>query len=106
MPFIIATMTYPSHQQDDVIKKYIKLIPKYPPDESLGETIAQPVTTGSNGITVLSIYRVKEGKLEEALTRTTTQLYEYKNIEGYEFDIKVWMTFPEAAAIAGIPSPE
>ncbi|HEC38394.1 hypothetical protein LCGC14_1290840 [marine sediment metagenome] len=106
MPFIIATSSYPSHKQDEVVKKYIKLIPKYPPDESLGELIAQPVSTGPNGITVLSIYRVKEGKLDAAFIRTGTQLYEYKDIEGYEYEVKVWLTFPEAAAIAGIPSPE
>ena len=106
MPFIIATSSYPSHQQDAVVKKYLKVMPKYPDDESLGELIAQPVSTTTNGIIVLSIYRVKEGKLEAAIIRMTTQLYEYKDIEGYEFDVKVWMTFPEAAKIAGLPSPE
>ena len=106
MPIIIATSTYPSHKQKDVIKKYLEVLPKYPPDESLGELIAQPVSTGPNGITVMSIYRVKEGQFEAANTRIGTQLYEYIDIEGYEYEIKVWATFQEATAIAGLPTPE
>ncbi len=105
MPFIISTSSYPSHKQDEVIKKYIKILPKYPPDESLGETVAQPVSTGPNGITVMTIYRVKEGQFEAAYKRIGAQLYEYNNIEGYEYEVKVWYTFPEASAIAGLPSP-
>ncbi len=106
MPFIIATSSYPSHKQNDVIKKYLEVLPKYPPDESLGELIAQPVSTGPNGITVMSIYRVKEGQFEAAYTQFSTQLYEYIEIEGYEYEIRVWATFPEATALAGLPTPE
>jgi hypothetical protein len=48
MPYIIRTITYPSHKRNDVIKKYLEIRPKYPQDESLGEFIAQPVTTTKN----------------------------------------------------------
>ena len=106
MPYIIATSTYPSHKQDEVVKKYLELIPKYPADESLGVNVAQPVTFTDTGLKVVSIWEVKEGKFEAAYTRINTYFYEFKNIEGCETSIKVWSTFPEATAIAGIPVPE
>ena len=106
MPYIIAITTYPSHKQNDVVKKYLELIPKYPPDESLGEVVAQPVGLTDTGFKVVSIWETKEGKFEAAYTRINTYYYEFKDIEGYETSIKVWSTFPEAIAIAGIPVPE
>ncbi|KKK41051.1 hypothetical protein LCGC14_2866450 [marine sediment metagenome] len=106
MPYIIATNTYPSHKQNEVIKKYLELIPKYPTDESTGEVVAQPVAFTNKGFKVLSIWEVKEGKFEEAFRRINTYFYEFKDIEGYEADIRVLSTFPEAISIAGIPSPE
>ena len=106
MPIIIATSSYPSHKQNEVVKKYLEVNPKYPPDEALGELLAQPISTGPNGITVMSIFRVKEGQFEAAYTRVGTQLYEYKDIEGYEYEIRVWATFQEATAMAGLPTPE
>ncbi len=106
MPYIITTSTYPSHKQNEVIKKYREIMPKYPPDESLGEVIAQPITATKNGVKVMAIFEPKEGKFEEAYRRTGAQLYEYIDIEGYESEIRVWMTFPEAAELARIPLPE
>ena len=104
MPYIITTITYPSHKRNDVIKKFLEI--RTPPDESLGELIAQPVTMNKKGIKVMAIFKPKEGKFEEAFRRARTIQYEYKDIEGYESEIKVWATFPEAAETAGIPLPD
>jgi len=106
MPYIVAINTYPSHKQNEVIKKYIEVTAKYPPNEDTGTVVAQPVAFTNNGFKVVSIWETKKGKLEEALTRINTYFYEFKDIEGYETDIKVWSTFPEAISIAGIPTPE
>lgn len=106
MPYIIITNTYPSHKQNDVTKKFLELIPKYPPDESLGEIVAQPVRFTNNGFKIVTTYEVKEGKLEDVFTRLSTYAFEFKDIEGYESAIEVVSTFPEAIEIAGIPVPE
>ena len=103
MPYIIATSWYPSHKQDEVVKKYIELIPKYPTDDSIAINVATPVTTTEKGIKVMSIWEVKEGKLEAALTRLGKYYYESINIEGYEYSLDIWSTLPEATAVAGIP---
>ncbi|MFX0003430.1 MAG: hypothetical protein ACFE9C_09885 [Candidatus Hodarchaeota archaeon] len=106
MPYIIRTITYPSHKRNDVIKKYREVRSKYPPDESLGELVAQPVTITKNGIKLMVIFEPKEGKFEEAFKRARTLHFEFTEIEGYESEITVWATFPEAAEIAGIPLSE
>ena len=106
MPYIVAINTYPSHKQNEVIKKYIEVTAKYPPNEDTGTVVAQPVALTNKGFKVVSIWETKKGKLEEALTRINTYFYEFKDIEGHETDIKVWLTFPEAISIAGIPTPE
>ena len=106
MPYIISISTYPSHKQNDVVKKFLELMPKYPPDESLMEVVAQPVAFTKNGLKIVTIWEAKEGKLDEAFTRVNTYFYEFKDIDGHETTIKVWNTFPEAIAMAGIPVPE
>ena len=51
----------------------------------------------------MSIWEVKEGKLEVALTRLGNYYYESINIEGYEYSLDIWSTLPEATAVAGLP---
>ena len=106
MPYIVAITTYPSHKQDEVAKKYLEIIPKYPGDDSLMELAAQPVAFTNKGFKVVTIWEVKKGKFDEAFTRVNTYFYEFKDIEGHEVTVKVWPTFAEAIAIAGIPVPE
>lgn len=106
MPFIIATLKYPSHKQNEVVKKFLQLAPKYKTDENIAETLCAPVTTTENGVIVKVIYDVKPGKLEQALAIYRKYFYEYINIENLEYSVDVWYTFEEAAGIAGFEVPE
>ncbi len=67
MPYIIATIKYPSHIQNEVVKKYLQISPKYKTDENVAEQLCAPVTTTENGVIVKSIWEIKPGKLEQAL---------------------------------------
>ena len=50
MPYIITTSWYPTHKTQEVAKKYLEMLEKYPPDESLGEGIVPvAVTTNQQG---------------------------------------------------------
>jgi len=106
MPIIVGTMRYPSHQQLEVAKKWLKIRDKYPEDDAIAVQLCAPVTTDENGIILMGIYEVKEGQLEKALTFYSSLLYEFIYIEGYEYTVRVWNTFEEALAIAGIELPE
>ena len=106
MPIVVGTMRYPSHQQLEVAKKCLKILDKYPENDAMAVQLCAPVTTDENGIIIMGIYEVKEGQLEKALTFYSSLLYEFINIEGYEYTIRVWNTFEEALALAGIEVPE
>ncbi len=106
MPIIVGTMRYPSHQQLEVTKKWIKIRDKYPENDAMAVQLCAPITTDENGIIVMGIYEVKEGQLEKAITFYSSLLYEFIAIEGYEYTVRVWSTFEEALSIAGIELPE
>jgi len=106
MPYIIATMKYPSHMQNEVVKKYLQIASKYKTDENVAVQLCAPVTTTENGVIVKTINEVKPGKLEQALAYSRKYFYEYINIENCEYSVDVWYTFEEAAGIAGFEVPE
>ena len=99
MSFIIGTMKYPSHMQNEVIKKYLQIAPKYTLDENVAEQLCAPVTTTEQGVVVKGVWEVKPGKLEQALAYFRKFYYEFINIENLEYSIDVWYTFEEAAGI-------
>lgn len=102
MPYIIGTIWYPTHKQGDAAKIYLKIRDKYPPDETIFENLGTPVKTSKKGAKLMTIWRVKEGKLEQALNQTSRFYFEFANIEGLEYSIDVWMTFEEASGVAGL----
>ena len=106
MPHIITRMWYPSHKQNEVVKKFLEIALKYPMDENVAEQLCAPVNTSDKGIEVMSIWTVKEGKLDEALFTLARGYYQYINIEGCRYTLRVWYTFEEAAGAAGFTIPE
>jgi len=106
MPIVITTFAYPSHKQNEIVKRYLQVRKKYPLDESLGENVASPVKVTTDGIRVLNIIIVKEGKLEEVLKNRQKDNQQYMDIEGFEFSFEVWSTFEEALGIVGLEIPE
>jgi hypothetical protein len=106
MPYVIGTMKYPTHMQNDVIKTYLKINPKYTLDENDAEQLCAPVTTTEDGVIVKSIWDVKPGKIEQTLAYCRKYYYEFVEIENCEYSIDVWYTFEEAAGIAGFEVPE
>jgi hypothetical protein len=106
MPYIISTIKYPSHMQNEVIKKYLQISTKYTLAEDIAEQLCAPVTTTEDGVIVKSIHNVKPGKLEQALAYLRKYFYEFINIENCEYSVDVWYTFEEAAGIAGFEIPE
>ena len=106
MPYVISTIKYPSHMQNEVIKKYLQITPKYTLDESVAVQLCAPVTTTENGVIIQAIAEVKPGKLEGALGYYRKYFYEYVNIQDCEYSVDVWYTFEEAAGIAGFEIPE
>ena len=108
MPHLVMFMKCPSHVIGNVVKKTIESIQKnlFPDDESIQETLVNSAWKScEDGITVLSVTRVKEGKLEEALKMVYKELAYYSELEGCEISIEVWGTSQEAAEALGVELP-
>jgi len=102
MPYIFVFTWYPSHKVEEAVKIYLEMLKKFPEDESLGELIIPTaVNTGCEGIKGLAVSKVKEGKLEDALTRTGAQMAMFLSVEGFEYSIEVWSTVEEAMTTIG-----
>ena len=107
MVYIVTQSSFPSHVAAAVGKRYLEALQKFPPDPSLGEAIVPAaVKRTDSGIISFSVTEVKEGKLEEALSRGMDQLAMFNDIEGYEISLEVYATASEALATVGMKLPE
>lgn len=106
MPYLVGTMWYPSHKQNEIVKKFLKITKSYPAKDDLYIQLCAPIIATKEGIKCMIIREIKKGKLEEAMSYTTKFYNEFMEIEGYEYQIELWHTFAEATNIAGIEVPE
>jgi len=107
MPYIITTSLYPSDKTSEVAERYLEAITKYPPDENLAtEVVPAAVKSTHEGISVMIIAEVKEGKLEEALTRTINMMVMFQSIPGFEYTSNIHYKVEEAMALIGMSMPE
>lgn len=106
MPFIFSKIIYPPHKIDELVKKYIEILPKYPPDPSLAEVALGATKATEEGIVSLTVFEVKEGKFQEAFNLVTRNTSAFRTVEGVKYSIEVWATTIEAFAAIGMTPPE
>ena len=107
MPYIITSSLYPSDKASEVAERYLEAITKYPPDENLGtEVVPAAVKTTHQGIRVIGIVDVKQGKLEEAYARAVNMMVMFQSIVGFEYTMEVYYKVEEALAVIGMSMPE
>ena len=106
MPYLVTTSLYPSERAQEVGAKYLEALEKYPVDESLStQVVPAAVTTTHQGIKVIGISDVKEGKLEDALRRAGDFMVMFQNIAGFEYKVRVYSKVEEAMASIGMDMP-
>jgi hypothetical protein len=107
MPYLITTSLYPSDKGPQVAEKYLEALKKYPPDENLGtDVVPAAVKATHQGIRVIGITEVKEGKLQEALNLTVNMMVMFQSIEGFEYTIDTYLKVEEALHLIGMSLPE
>ena len=105
MPYIITRCWYPLHKAGEPGKKYLEVMKKYPPDESIAKPIVPvAVTSTKDGIETLSISEVESQKVGEAYNREARMMVEFKEIERFSYEIKVWSKVDEALDMIGLGS--
>ena len=106
MPYIVASVTYPTDLAQEATQKYFEMLKQFPFDRSLGkETIPVAVSTNSKGIKSVSVMEVKEEKLGEALTWIGKRLALFLDLKGVEYKSRVWSTIVEALNTIGLKLP-
>ena len=106
MPYIVVFVKFPSHIANKVSKRFMESLQKFPDDDSLGEVIIRSaVKTTQEGVNILTVSSVNEGKLEESLKNANNQIAFFIDIEGYEASIELWSTVQEALATLGMKMP-
>ena len=107
MPYIITTSLYPSDKTSEVAERYLEALAKYPPDENLAtEVVPAAIKATHEGIRVMIIAEVKEGKLEEAFARRSNMMVMFQSIPGFEYSTNIHYKVDEAMALVGMSLPE
>ena len=107
MPYIITTSIYPTEKAPEVAEKYLEAIKKYPPDENLAvEVVPAAIKSTHEGVKVLGIAEVKEGKLEDALKQIVNRMVMFMSIPGYRYSTAIYYKVEEALALIGMSLPE
>jgi hypothetical protein len=103
MPYIVIKTCFPNERATEAAKKYLEVVEKYPPDETIAKVILDSaIDADENGLHGLSIIEPQGGKLEEALKRTETIMVEYLSVPDYRWEIKIWSTPEEALKYIGM----
>ncbi len=80
---------------------------KFPEDKSLGKLVLDGALMRTRyGIKAITISKVKEGKLDDALARVNEMLAFYSEIEGVNSRVDTMATLLESLDIVGIKIPE
>ena len=76
---------------------------KYHQDESIAKPVVPAaLTSARDGIEVLSIDEVESQKVGEAYDRAVRTMIEFREIEGFSYEIKVWSKVDEALEMMGL----
>jgi len=89
MAIIMLTAWYPLFKRMEVAKAAIEIAKKFPPDETIAKNLATGFMRDKNGIKVVIMNEVMEGKLQEAIELLNNGLELYNDIEGFgaRFDL-------------------
>ncbi len=101
--YIIVTSLYPNDKAKEVANMYLKMIKKYPDDNSLGNRVVPvAVRPTIGGIKVISISEIKKGKLEDTMAFAANRMAMFNDIPGYKYSIKTFMNLEEALKTIGM----
>ncbi len=106
MVYVVTNSLYPAHLGEEAGKKYIEIMKKYPIDKSIEKQIV-PVAAKQTleGIFVISITTVKQGKIKEVMDLESKRMLEFGKIEGFKYSVEIMYDAIEAMGLLGMESP-
>lgn len=101
--YIITTSVYPNEKTKEVGEMYLKCMTKYPDDKSISTPLIPAAVRGTpKGIKVINAYEVKKGKFEEAHAIAVNRLVMFRDIPGFRYSIKTFLSVEEAMTAIGM----
>ena len=108
MPYLFTYNIFPPEQAEAISKIYLSKIKeeRAAMRPLAKEIIPNAVKATTDGMSVISVFDVKEGKLEECLALQQKQLLDYHVIPGYKYKMEVRFNVTEAIEMLGMKIPE
>ena len=101
--YLVVMSTYPNDKASEVGKTYLKVMQKYPDDPSIGEpTVLAAVKSNKDGINVISMSKIKKGKLEAAQQLAWNRMVMFNEIEDFRYTVDIWLEVTEALKLIGM----
>jgi len=95
VPYLVIRYVYPPHIIDELVKKLMEVVPKSPPDPSIGEIVLGAVKATEQGHISMTIFKAKEGQLDAAFTLWAKRMALLRNFEGFKHSIELWANSDE-----------
>ena len=103
--FYMTIMWYPNDKSNEVATKYLEGLEKNPFDENLGEQIIPAgIRPMKKGIETIAITKVNDGKLEELVRYTSKLMVEFRHIDGFRYENRLYRSVEEALELIGMGS--
>ncbi len=108
MPYVFTTSIFPPHAAEQLAKVFVDILKDYRSKvRALGkEIISNAIKSTPQGIESISVWDIKEGKLEEFLSVEAQSMTNYHKIEGFRYTINVRFKAIEALEMIGLKMPE
>ena len=108
MPYVFITSLFPPHVAEKLAKVYVDLLREERSRlrPTAKEIIPNAIKSNTQGIEVIGVWDIKEGKLGEFLAIQQELLTKYHDIEGYTYQMDVRFKATEALSMIGIKMPE
>jgi len=107
MVIVMTTVWLPHAKAFKAGKVFLEAQKKFPDDRSLAKRLLNnAVAATKEGYKIVIADEIKEGKLKEYIALVNKQLIFFaESIEGYQYQIEVMSSLPEAMAILGLELP-
>ena len=108
MPYVFTTSLFPPDKSQQLAEINIQGLKEFRAGaRGLGkEVISNAVKATTNGIEVIGVWDVKEGKLEDFLLHQQKEMTRYHEVEGFSYSIDVRFKIVEALEMLGMKYPE
>ena len=108
MPYVFVTSIFPPDTTDQLAQIYVDTLKDVRSKlRATGkEIIANAIRATTQGIEVIGVWDIKEGKLEEYLLIEAQAMTNYHKIEGFKYQIDVRFKATEALEMIGMKMPE